>query len=202
MCAGNEQMRQHMSDTKLNTQQSVGDRLLELNRSQSSISSWSMLFAFLCQVVPVLYLMDQFHSSVSFYGDGYIHLRTVEASNQTLLHVRFRTSSQVGLLFLAAGRRDFLLLELISGRLQVRLDLGSGEHSLRSEKGIHLSDLAWHSMELTHDYHNVTMTVDRNSHTRLRMPGPDLELSVEDGLFVGRAAGLNNPHLLNISTWV
>ncbi|XP_035524183.1 chondroitin sulfate proteoglycan 4-like [Morone saxatilis] len=137
---------------------------------------------------------------VSFYGDGYIHLRTVEASIQTVLHVRFRTSSQSGLLFLAAGRRDYLLLELISGRLQVRLDLGSGERSLRSEKGIHLSDLAWHSMELTHKHHNVTMTVDRNSHTSLRMPGPDLELRVEDGLFVGGAAGLNHPNLLNIST--
>lgn len=57
--------------------------------------------------------------AVSFYGDGYIHLRTAETSIQTLLHVRFRTSSELGLLFLAAGRRDFLLLELISGHLQV-----------------------------------------------------------------------------------
>uniref|UniRef100_A0A8C9X8C9 Laminin G domain-containing protein n=1 Tax=Sander lucioperca TaxID=283035 RepID=A0A8C9X8C9_SANLU len=137
---------------------------------------------------------------VSFYGDGYIHLRTVEASIQTLLHVRFRTSSQAGMLFLAAGRRDFLLLELISGRLQVRLDLGSGERSLRSEKGIHLSDLAWHSIELTHNRHNVNMTLDRNFHTSFRMPGPDLELSVENGLFVGGAAGLNHPYLFNIST--
>uniref|UniRef100_UPI001ED86138 chondroitin sulfate proteoglycan 4-like n=1 Tax=Scatophagus argus TaxID=75038 RepID=UPI001ED86138 len=141
-----------------------------------------------------------FIAVVSFYGDGYIHLRTVEVSIQTLLHVRFRTSSQTGLLFLAAGHRDFLLLELISGRLQVRLNLGSGERSLRSEKGIHLSNLAWHSMELTHNHHNVTMTMDRNSHTSLHMPGPDLELSVEDGLFVGGTAGLNHPYLLNIST--
>ncbi|XP_029372421.1 chondroitin sulfate proteoglycan 4-like [Echeneis naucrates] len=137
---------------------------------------------------------------VSFYGDGYIHLRTVEASVQTLLHVRFRTSSQTGLLFLAAGNRDFLVVELISGRLQVRLDLGSGERSLRSEKGIHLSDLGWHSLELTHDRHDVNMTVDRNSHTSLRMPGPDLELRVEDGLFVGGAAGLDRLYLVNIST--
>lgn len=55
-------------------------------------------------------------------------------------------------------------------------------------------------MELTHDHHNVNMTVDRNSHTSLRMPGPDLELRVEDGLFVGGTAGLNHPYLLNIST--
>uniref|UniRef100_A0A667WSY4 Laminin G domain-containing protein n=1 Tax=Myripristis murdjan TaxID=586833 RepID=A0A667WSY4_9TELE len=118
-----------------------------------------------------------------------------EASAQTLLHVRFRTSSQAGLLFLAAGYRDFLLLELTSGRLQVRLDLGSGERSLRSEKGVYVSDLAWHSMELNHDQHNVTMTVDRNSRTSLRMPGPDLELSVDDGLFVGGSAGLDRPYL-------
>ncbi|KAM8828482.1 chondroitin sulfate proteoglycan 4-like isoform 2-T2 [Spinachia spinachia] len=136
---------------------------------------------------------------VSFYGDGFIHLRTREASNHTLLHVRFRTSSPACMLFLAAGRRDFLLLELLSGRLQVRLNLGSGERSLRSEKGINLSNLAWHSVELTHDQHNVNMTVDRNAHTSLRMPGPDLELSVEDGLFVGGTAGLNRPFLFNAS---
>lgn len=55
-------------------------------------------------------------------------------------------------------------------------------------------------MELTHNRHNVTMTVDRNSHTSLRMPGPDLELRVEDGLYVGGAVGLNHAYLLNIST--
>ncbi|XP_047424950.1 chondroitin sulfate proteoglycan 4-like isoform X2 [Mugil cephalus] len=137
---------------------------------------------------------------VSFYGDGYIHLRTEETSTQTLIHVRFRTSSQTGLLFLASGRKDFMLLELISGRLQLRLDLGSGERSLRSEKGIYLSDLAWHTVEMTHDRHNITMTVDRNFHTSLRMPGPDLELSLEDGLLVGGTAGLNHPYLVNIST--
>lgn len=83
---------------------------------------------------------------------------------------------------------------------QVRLDLGSGERSLSSEKSVHLSDLAWHSVDLTHRRHNVTLTVDRRSHTSIQMPGPDVELSVQEGLFVGRAAGLVHPHLLNIST--
>ncbi|KAJ0015474.1 hypothetical protein NQD34_009094, partial [Periophthalmus magnuspinnatus] len=137
-----------------------------------------------------------FFSSVSFYGDGYIHLRTVESSVQTTVHVRFRTSSPTGLLFLAAGTRDFLLVELISGCLQVRLDLGSGERSLHSEKHLHLNDLAWHSMQLTHDRHNITLTVDRNSHINLHLPGPDLELSVNDGLFVGNKAWLTHPYLL------
>lgn len=97
---------------------------------------------------------------------------------------------------------SFLTPSLLASVLtsQVRLDLGSGERSLRSEKDHHLSDLAWHSIELTHNHNNVTLTVDRNSRTRLHIPGPDLELSVEDGLFVGGAAGLDHPYLLNIST--
>uniref|UniRef100_A0A087XDS5 Laminin G domain-containing protein n=1 Tax=Poecilia formosa TaxID=48698 RepID=A0A087XDS5_POEFO len=138
--------------------------------------------------------------AVSFYGNGYIHLQAIEKSIQTLIHVRFYTSSQSGLLILAAGQRDFLLLELISGRLQVRLNLGSGERLLRSERGIHLNDLAWHTVDLNHTHHNINMIVDRSSHTTLRMPGPDLELSIEDGLFVGGTAGLNHPYLLNNST--
>ncbi|GLD74441.1 chondroitin sulfate proteoglycan 4-like protein [Lates japonicus] len=38
--------------------------------------------------------------AVSFYGDGYIHLRTDGDIRRTMLHVRFRTSVS-GLLFLA-----------------------------------------------------------------------------------------------------
>ncbi|CAB1460354.1 unnamed protein product [Pleuronectes platessa] len=44
------------------------------------------------------------------------------------------------------------------------------------------------------------MTVDRNSRTSLHMPGPDLELTVEDGLFVGGTPGLNHPYILNVSS--
>ncbi|XP_034152674.1 chondroitin sulfate proteoglycan 4 isoform X2 [Esox lucius] len=131
----------------------------------------------------------------SFYGDGYVQLKTVELSSRTSLHVRFRTSSHSGLLFLAAGEMDFLLVELHSSRLQVRLDLGSGERTLRSEKGVHLNDMAWHSVQLQHEQHNVTLTVDHHAHTSIRIPGPDLELSVHDGLFVGGTVGLNKTYL-------
>lgn len=63
-----------------------------------------------------------------------------------------------------------------------------------------MGDLAWHSVEINHSRDNLTMTVDRNSHTSLLVPGPDLELRIEDGLFIGGAVALSNPRLLNIST--
>lgn len=82
---------------------------------------------------------------------------------------------------------------------QVRLDLGSGQHSLRSEKGALLGDLAWHSVELSHHLHNVTMSVDRRSLSSLRMPGPDVELSIQS-LFVGGTAGLKQSHFVSVSS--
>ncbi|XP_055064955.2 chondroitin sulfate proteoglycan 4 [Misgurnus anguillicaudatus] len=121
----------------------------------------------------------------SFYGDGYVHLKTVESSSQTSFHVRFRTSGSNGLLFLAAGEKDFLWVGLHSGRIQVRIELGSGERTIRSDRAIVLNDLTWHTVELQHDHDNITLTVDKNSLTTVRMPGPDFDLRVQDGLFVG-----------------
>lgn len=93
---------------------------IPINRERLS-SSWLSIFQQLkmLKIENVIKSVFIFTTVVSFYGDGYIHLRTVEASVHTLLHMRFRTSSRAGLLFLAAGHRDFLLLELISGYLQV-----------------------------------------------------------------------------------
>ncbi|XP_030226760.1 chondroitin sulfate proteoglycan 4 [Gadus morhua] len=131
----------------------------------------------------------------SFYGDGFVHLKAAESSERNVLRLRFRTSSAAGLLFLAAGRADHFLLELHAGRLQVKLDLGSGEGLLNSERGTQLNDLAWHSVEVHQEQSNVTLTVDRNSHTFLTMPGPRHDLDADDGLFVGGSGGLDKPYL-------
>ncbi|KAM8872509.1 LOW QUALITY PROTEIN: chondroitin sulfate proteoglycan 4-like [Synchiropus picturatus] len=136
---------------------------------------------------------------VSFYGNGFISLRTSgETFHQTSLRMRFRTPKEHGLLFLAAGRRDFLLLELVFGRLQVHFDFGSGEQVLLSQNSIYVSDLAWHSVAVSHVRHNITMTVDRTSHTSLHIPGPDLELNVDVEISIGGTA-MYPRHLLNTS---
>lgn len=57
--------------------------------------------------------------TASFYGDGFVQLKAAESSDHNTLRIRFRTSSTNGLLFLAAGQTDYLLLELHAGRLQV-----------------------------------------------------------------------------------
>uniref|UniRef100_A0A4W4DMP3 Laminin G domain-containing protein n=1 Tax=Electrophorus electricus TaxID=8005 RepID=A0A4W4DMP3_ELEEL len=120
---------------------------------------------------------------------------TVEMSGRNTLQMRFRTSSQRGVLFLAAGQADYLLLELSSGQLQVRLDLGSGERILHSDRGNPLNDFAWHTVEFLHDWYNVTLTVDKYFQTSQRLPGPQQELSIKDGLYVGGTGGLDKLYL-------
>uniref|UniRef100_A0A8D0D8D0 Chondroitin sulfate proteoglycan 4ba n=1 Tax=Sander lucioperca TaxID=283035 RepID=A0A8D0D8D0_SANLU len=135
-------------------------------------------------------------SPASFYGDGFVQLKATESSDHNMLRIRFRTSSTNGLLFLAAGQTDYFLLELHAGRLQLKLDLGSRELMLQSERGIQLNDLAWHSVEVRHVQHNITLTVDKNSHTGAKMPpGSHHDFQILDGLYVGGSGGLDRLYL-------
>ncbi|XP_056592016.1 chondroitin sulfate proteoglycan 4-like [Triplophysa dalaica] len=155
----------------------------------------SFVWKLFCGVFALLSLSGGQVWGASFYGDGFVVLKTVELSSQTSFHVRFRTSGSNGLLFLAAGETDFLWVGVHSGRIQVRIDLGSGERTLRSDKSIALNDLTWHTVELHHDHDNITLTVDKTSVSTVRMQGADFELSIQDGLFVGGVQDLNRPYL-------
>ncbi|XP_062307475.1 chondroitin sulfate proteoglycan 4 [Osmerus eperlanus] len=140
-------------------------------------------------------LLSELAFGASFYGDGFVQLKAAKASKRNLLHVRFRTSSSDGLLFLAAGQSDYLLVGLEAGRLQVKLDLGSGERLLQSERGSQLHDLAWHTAEVLHDRDNLTLVLDKHSHASLEMPGSQQDLDVQDGLYVGGSGSLDKVYL-------
>ncbi|KAM9393559.1 chondroitin sulfate proteoglycan 4 [Pholidichthys leucotaenia] len=137
----------------------------------------------------------QLATGASFYGDGFVQLKARESSDHNMLRIRFRTSSSNGLLFLAAGQTNYFLLELHAGRLQLKLDLGSGEESLQSERSTQLNDFAWHSVEVHQVQLSVTLTVDTNSHTSVTVPGSHHSLNIFDGLYVGGSGGLDRPYL-------
>lgn len=66
---------------------------------------------------------------------------------------------------------------------------------LHSDKGTQLNDLAWHALEVRHARQNITLTVDKNSHSSLTMPGSQYDLRISDGLFVGGSGGLDRLYL-------
>uniref|UniRef100_A0A8C4QBQ5 Laminin G domain-containing protein n=1 Tax=Eptatretus burgeri TaxID=7764 RepID=A0A8C4QBQ5_EPTBU len=115
--------------------------------------------------------------------------------SQTHLALHFHTGREHGLLFLAAGLSNYLLLELRFGRLQLRLELGSGQIILRSEPGIKLNDLRWHSVDIKHEKYGVSLFIDGRRTNSAGLPGHLHELNVHYGLFVGGAGGLQRSYL-------
>lgn len=65
---------------------------------------------------------------------------------------------------------------------------------LESDRGTHLNDLAWHHVEVHHVQLNITLTVDSNSHSSVKVPGPHYSLNT-DGLYVGGSGGFDRPYL-------
>ncbi|XP_010011574.1 PREDICTED: chondroitin sulfate proteoglycan 4-like, partial [Nestor notabilis] len=132
----------------------------------------------------------------SFYGDSFVELNMVEASSQTSLQLRFRTSKPHGLLFLAAGKKDYCLLELHSGYLELRINFGVGEQVLHSQQRSQLNDLAWHLVELHHEHDNVTLVIDKHDTSSAKMPGIFYELNIDCGFYIGGTSKLDVPYLV------
>ncbi|XP_074877239.1 chondroitin sulfate proteoglycan 4-like isoform X2 [Buteo buteo] len=134
--------------------------------------------------------------AVSFYGDSFVELNVAEASSQTSLQLRFRTSKPHGLLFLAAGKKDYCLMELRSGNLQLRINFGMGERVLHSQQRSQLNDLAWHLVELRHEHDDVTLVIDKHDRTSAKMPGILYELNIDYGFYIGGTSKLDVPYLV------
>lgn len=55
----------------------------------------------------------------SYFGDSHCTLQAVQDVSTFQLSLQIKTSRRSGLLFLAAGREDYLFLELLNGKVQV-----------------------------------------------------------------------------------
>ncbi|XP_048473236.1 chondroitin sulfate proteoglycan 4 [Rhincodon typus] len=139
-------------------------------------------------------------SGVSFFGDSYMKVRELGAFTSSRLSVTFLTSKQNGLLFLASGQSDYLLMELYAGVLQVKLELGSGEVILHSQTGLKLNNLVWHDVYLVHENKTLSLTVDELFTTSVQVLGHLNKLNVDNGLYVGGPGEAEIPYLSREST--
>ncbi|XP_068618390.1 chondroitin sulfate proteoglycan 4 [Battus philenor] len=124
------------------------------------------------------------YDKASFYGASYISYPLQEAKGATDISFKFRTHLSDALLLLAAGKTDYCMIRLESGRLKLHINLGAGESELSSPKGIHLNDTQWHHVSIIRREANLTMKVDENAVKR-RLPGRFFELNIHFGIFLG-----------------
>ncbi|XP_077988441.1 chondroitin sulfate proteoglycan 4-like [Glandiceps talaboti] len=132
--------------------------------------------------------------TASFYGASYIRFPMTEASSETEVHLRFRTSRSRGLLFLAAGKTDYCIIELHSGGVQVWMDLGAGILELQSSD-VKVNDLLWHNIDLVRVNENVNLTIDGIHMSTAYSSGASYELNIEEGVFVGGTGNLDKDYI-------
>ncbi|XP_025025559.1 chondroitin sulfate proteoglycan 4 [Python bivittatus] len=138
-------------------------------------------------------------SGVSFFGDGHVEIPLVHKYSTIHLHVQFYTSYHSALLFLAAGQKDYLLLELRAGVLQARMDLGSGELIVRSPAEVQLNNLVTHDTDLLVTDGQMILIVDGLFNTSTEIPEPLQELDIDYGLYVAGTGNLELSYLTGVS---
>ncbi|XP_029818996.1 chondroitin sulfate proteoglycan 4 [Manacus vitellinus] len=138
-------------------------------------------------------------AGVSFFGDSFVEMPLADASRTMRLHLQLYTSQGTGLLFLAAGQPDHLLLQLQDGSLQARLQLGSEEVTLQSPAGLQLNNLAAHDVELLVEDGRMTLTIDGLFNSSTDIAGPARELDIQHGLYAGGTGSLDLPYLAKAS---
>ncbi|XP_077173689.1 chondroitin sulfate proteoglycan 4 [Paroedura picta] len=166
------------------------------SRSRFSPSALRLLLWSLLGVLPSHANPE---SGASFFGDGFVEMPLAKAYTTVQLHIQFYTSQRSGLLFLAAGQTDYLLLELRGGMLQARLDLGSEEVTVKSPAGTHLNNLVIHDADLLVANGWMSLTVDGLFNASVALPAPPHQLDIDYGLYVGGTGNLELPYLTGAS---
>uniref|UniRef100_A0A8C3LQI9 Chondroitin sulfate proteoglycan 4 n=1 Tax=Chrysolophus pictus TaxID=9089 RepID=A0A8C3LQI9_CHRPC len=138
-------------------------------------------------------------AAVSFFGDSFVEMPLADASRTVRLRLQLYTGQGSGLLFLAAGQPDHLLLQLQAGTLQARLRLGSEEVTLQSPAELQLDNLALHDVELLLEDGRMTLTIDGLFNSSVDIAGPMRELDIQHGLYAGGTGSLNLPYLAGVS---
>ncbi|KAI5615469.1 chondroitin sulfate proteoglycan 4 [Silurus asotus] len=127
----------------------------------------------------------------SYFGDSYCRIDVVQDLLSFHLSLQFKTSKRSGLLLLAAGNTDYLSLELINGRLQARMDMGSAEVVLSSPPGVQLNNLLDHHVSLTLQESKLVMSVDDIFTKSVAVQGEEEYLSIDMGVFLGGVKDLD-----------
>ncbi|XP_041443697.1 chondroitin sulfate proteoglycan 4 [Xenopus laevis] len=100
------------------------------------------------------------------------------------LQLKFITNQSSGLLFLAIGGTQFLMVDLINGTLRTRLNRGSGESELKTPTWLTLNNLKPHKINLVITESNITLTLD-NFTTSSDLPRTAKQMNMKDGIYLG-----------------
>eukprot|EP00794_Sanderia_malayensis_P019084 gene19084-21000_t len=116
------------------------------------------------------------------------------AAERNRISFRLKTISSFGLILYSRGTQgDYIVIDIVQGRLRYQIDLGSTKKSRVSSKqelivGKNLDDNEWHSVDIIRDRSKLNITIDETIRKSTSSTGQKKEfmrLDLDDTLFVG-----------------
>ncbi|KAH9492953.1 hypothetical protein Btru_023914 [Bulinus truncatus] len=127
---------------------------------------------------------------VSLFGESFLVTPLRDTSSTTWISFEFYTHLPHGLLFLAAGHTDYIIIQLVEGAVEARVNLGFGEAIASSTRGVRLDNSQWHSVVLNRTKDIVHLVVDGSPRSEMVIPGRDTELDINIGFYLGGVGNL------------
>uniref|UniRef100_A0A8C5HGE9 Agrin n=1 Tax=Gouania willdenowi TaxID=441366 RepID=A0A8C5HGE9_GOUWI len=121
----------------------------------------------------------------SFGGQSYLAFQTMSAYHTVRIAMEFRASNMTGILLYNGqeGKKDFISLALVNGRVELRFNTGSGTGTLVSK--IQISHGRWHQLVVTRNRRSAMLSVDNEPHIDGESPRGTDGLNLDTPLFIG-----------------
>ncbi|XP_076596612.1 agrin isoform X8 [Chaetodon auriga] len=121
----------------------------------------------------------------SFGGQSYLAFQTMSAYHTVRIAMEFRASEMTGILLYNGqeGKKDFISLALVNGRVELRFNTGSGTGTVVS--GVQINQGRWHQLVVTRNRRNAMLSVDNEPHIEGESPRGTDGLNLDTDLFIG-----------------
>uniref|UniRef100_A0A8C2X311 Agrin n=1 Tax=Cyclopterus lumpus TaxID=8103 RepID=A0A8C2X311_CYCLU len=121
----------------------------------------------------------------SFGGQSYLAFQTMSAYHTVRIAMEFRASEMSGLLLYngQTGKKDFISLALVNGKVELRFNTGSGTGTVVSK--VQVTRGRWHQLVVTRNRRNAMLSVDNEPHIDGESPRGTDGLNLDTDLFIG-----------------
>uniref|UniRef100_A0A674DNC9 Agrin n=1 Tax=Salmo trutta TaxID=8032 RepID=A0A674DNC9_SALTR len=121
----------------------------------------------------------------SFGGKSYLAFDTMRAYHTVRIAMEFRVAEMTGILLFNGqdGKKDFLSLTLVNGKVELKFNTGSGTGTLVSK--VQVKQGRWYQLVVTRNRRNAVLSVDDELHIEGASPPGTDGLNLDTHLFIG-----------------
>ncbi|XP_051947304.1 agrin-like isoform X2 [Xyrauchen texanus] len=121
----------------------------------------------------------------AFGGKSYLAFQTMRAYHTVRIALEFRASEMTGILLYngQTGKKDFLSLALVGGKVELRFNTGSGTASVVSK--VLVRPGRWHQLVVVRNRRNAMLSVDNEPNVEGQSPPGTDGLNLDTDLFIG-----------------